>query len=356
MRSIKLILLLLVILSFYACKKKKETKEEETEVVESSNGMLVLCEGLFQQNNSTLSWIDLKSENIDNDFFVTQNGRLLGDTGNDMKQYGSKIYIVVNASSTIEILDKKTFKSIKQIDMKNGSIAKQPRNIEFNNGKAFVTCFDGYVDVIDTVTLSISQRIKVGSNPEDLAISSNKLYVSNSGGLNAPNVDSTVSVISLNNLQEIKKIVVGKNPGRVHVDSNGDVYVIARGNYTNIPSRLKRIDSNTDELVQSFSFDASGISTFNNQFLITYYNYNTQQSSVSLFDPVNETVINSNYINTSNITTLYGVQYDSKKQKIYCFDAMNYTNTGYVHQYSSTGVFEKSYHVGLNPNSILFYE
>ena len=46
-----------------------------------------------------------------------------------------------------------------------------------------------------------------------------------------PNVDSTISVIDLVDYEEIKKITVGKNPGGVLTDSDGDVYVITRGNY-----------------------------------------------------------------------------------------------------------------------------
>jgi proline racemase len=36
----------------------------------------------------------------------------LGDVGNDIKIYGSKLYIVVNVSNKIEVLDAKTAKRI----------------------------------------------------------------------------------------------------------------------------------------------------------------------------------------------------------------------------------------------------
>ncbi len=353
MRYVRFIILLLVITS---CKKHKVEPSSVDTSNGLKNGMLVLCEGLFQQNNSTLSWVDFNSNEIDNNFFVTQNNRQIGDTGNDLEAYGGKIYIVVNVSSTIEVLEKSTGKSIKQISMIAGSVPKQPRSIVFNGSNAFVTCYDGYVDVIDTVSLTITQRIKVGDNPEQLAISNNKLYVTNSGGLNTPNVDSTVSVISLSSFQEIKKITVGKNPGAIKVDDQGDVYVIARGNYTSIPSRMVRINSQTDLVENTFSFDASGIEKMGDKFLINYQNYSNSTSSVCLFDFQTETLINSNYISMSNITTLFGIKYNSSTNKIYCLDAMNYTNSGYVRVFSSSGVFEKSYHVGLNPNNILFYE
>lgn len=349
MRLISCFLLFMVL---FSCKKDKPNPGLVSEL---KNGMLVLCEGLFQQNNSTLSWINTLTDEVDTDFFTTQNDRMLGDTGNDMKLYGGKIYIVVNNSNTIEVLSKFTGKSIKQISMVNGVVGKQPRSIAFYGSNAYVTCYDGFVDVLDTASLTITQRIQVGANPEGLAISNGKLFVSNSGGLNSI-VDSTVSVIDLATYSEITKITVGKNPGSVKVDAQGDVYVIARGNYGTIPSRMVKLNTLNNTVDQTFPFDASGMERMNQYFLISFYNYSTETSEIRLFNTETETLENNSFINTSSITTLFGIQYNSQNDKIYCLDAMSYTNTGYVRQFSASGFYEKSYHVGLNPNKILFYE
>jgi YVTN family beta-propeller protein len=235
-------------------------------------------------------------------------------------------------------------------------VGKQPRSIAFYGSKAYISCYDGYVDVLDTASLTITQRIPVGSNPEGLAVSNGRLFVANSGGLNYPNVDSTVSVIDLSNYVDLGKITVGKNPGSVKVDASGEVYVIARGNYGTFPSRMVKIDPLNLTVAQNFNFDASGMELMGNYFLISFFNYSNNTSQVSLFNTSTESIENASFINTSGITTLYGVQYDEVKDKIYCLDAMSYTNTGYVRQFSASGNYEKSYHVGLNPSKIVFYE
>lgn len=349
MRLISALLILILVVS---CKKN----DQETTPVDETldNGMIVLCEGLFQYNNASVSWVNFDSGAIANNLFAAKTGRQLGDTGNDMKQYGGKIYIVVNVSSTIEVLDATTFKPIHQISMIASGIAKQPRSLTFHGGKVYVTCYDGYVDVIDTTSLNITQRIQVGSNPEGLSVANNKLYVANSGGLNFPNPDSTVSVIDLNTLTEIKKITVGINPGGVITDSQGDVYVITRGDYASVPSRMVRIDSQNDVLAETFPFDATAMYPMNDQFLISFYNYSTDASSIALFNPLTETLTSSNYISTAGITTLYGMKYNSSKNTIFILDAMNYTNTGYVREYNNSGVEVNSFHVGLNPTKIIF--
>lgn len=347
-------IVLLLLLSLFSCKKKPTGPEAEAPAM-LEHGMLVLNEGLFQLNNSSLSWVNTNDHSVNNLFFEQKTNRGLGDTGNDLGRYGNKIYIVVNVSSTVEVLDATTGLPLVRISMIANGTPKQPRSIAFYGPNAFVTCYDGFVDVIDTASLTVTQRIATGSNPEGLAISNGKLYVANSGGLNAV-ADSTISIISLSSFQELARITVGMNPGDVCTDTQGDVYVISHGNYGTVPSRMHRIDPVTDTKAQSFTFDASGMTRMNSNLLISYYDFDSGNSAIGLFDAVTEQLISPDYIPTAAIATLYGVTYSPLTNKIYCSDANAYTNTGYVHLFSATGTFERSYHVGLNPSKVLIYE
>ncbi|HDP54471.1 MAG TPA: YncE family protein, partial [Bacteroidetes bacterium] len=193
-------------------------------------GLYVLNEGLFNLNNSTLTWFSYADGESVTDFFEQKNGRSLGDTGNDIAIYGSKMYVVINVSSQVEVVNPFTGKSIKQIAFFNGDKPRQPRRIAFHGSKAFVCSFDGTVALIDTASLEIEQLIEVGRNPDGIAVLNNKVYVSNSGGLDAPNYDSTVSVIDIETMSEIKRIDVGLNPFSLVPDDYGNLYVVLRGN------------------------------------------------------------------------------------------------------------------------------
>lgn len=350
----KLTYLLLAGVLIAGCKKKHPEPDTAPETL--SNGFLVLNEGLFQQNNSTLGWYSSASGNYTAHFFEQKTNRGLGDTGNDLQRYGGKIYIVVNVSSTLEILDAKTGNSLKQIQMQANNQAKQPRYIRFYGPKAYITCYDGYVDVLDTVSLNITNRIQVGSNPEGLTFSNGKMFVANSGGLNAPLMDSTVSVVDLNSETEITKIKVGMNPGGIISDNTGDVYVVTRGNYSTIPSRMHRINASTLQVTEDFTFDVSGLSALNGQFLFSYYDFNNGSQAVGIFDPLTETITQPNLINTSSITTLYGVQYLPSLNRIACFDAKNYTATGEIFFFHPDGSFDYKIQAGLNPSKLISYE
>ena len=146
--------------------------------------LYALCEGLFNQNNSSLMRFSFNNQRMVRNYFKTINHRGLGDTANDLAIYGSKIYIVANVSSTIEIVDFQTGNSLKQIQMltENGN-PREPRYIAFHKEKAYVCSYDGTVARIDTASLTIDAMTTVGRNPDGICVQDDKLYVSNSGGV-----------------------------------------------------------------------------------------------------------------------------------------------------------------------------
>ena len=333
-----------------ACLKKENAVCPPTDG-EVGQRMLILNEGLFQQNNASLTWANFSSGVVSQNYFELIAGRPLGDTGNDIKRYGNKIYIVVNVSSTIEVIDATTLAPIEQIEMQNNGIAKQPRSIDFYGGKAFISCYDGYVDVLDTLSLSVVQRISVGSNPDPLRVAGDRVYVSNSGGLNFPNYDSTVSVISAISLTEIKKINVGMNPGSIAVGGNGDVYVVSRGNFGSVPSRMNRITTSTDTKTESYSFNVNSLCEMNGDLLI----FNTTgSSSLFVFNVNLNSLENTNLIDFNGIITPYEVQYESAVNRIYVFDANGYVNNGSVLEFTAAGGFLRELNAGLVPKRIVF--
>ncbi|PWH85379.1 YncE family protein [Brumimicrobium oceani] len=350
MNSIKYFLITLLFL--VSC--KKETVEDIPMANSLENGILVLNEGLFQHNNSSLSWVNLATNEAKHEVFLNKNSRPLGDTGNDMIAYGGKIYIAVTGSSTLEVLDRKTLQSIKQIQFNYNNQSQEPRNISFHEGNVFVSSFDGYVSVIDTTALKIQQRIKVGRNPEGLCIQNQSLYVANSGGLDFQNVDTTVFEIDLNSMSVVDTFVVGANPGDMISDDFNNVYVVKRGNYSSDPSELIRINT-MDQTVSNLGIPVSTLSKRGNLMYLSYFNHNTASSEVSIFDCSTQSLIDPSFIDNQEITTLYGVE-AFKENQIICLDAMSFTNTGYLRFFNQFGNQTKSIQVGLNPNSILHYE
>ena len=355
----KKILFFLFIILLSSCDDMKDMPAPVTlPATPGETGQLyVLSEGLFNMNNSTLSLINFDSGTLKSDFFLFKNNRGLGDTANDMKQYGNKLWIVVNVSSQVEVMDATSGTSIKQIPFFNGSnVARQPRYITFYAGKAYVCSFDGTVARIDTASLNIEAITTVGRNPDGIAAVNGKLYVSNSGGLDIPNYDNTVSVIDLITFKEIKKITVGMNPFKVEADSHGDVYVVSRGNNSTIKSTWCRIDSKTDEVVQTF--DNLPVVNFTIHNDTAYlYNYDFIKSTywVKTFDCNTEQIITENFITDSSVLERpFSITVHPTNGNVYLTDARNYTVKGDLLCFNRKGkLIYKIESIGLNPNSVV---
>lgn len=112
---------------------------------------------------------------------------------------------------------------------------------------------------IDTTTLAVDATLKVGNNPDQIAIAGNTLYVANSDGsqskLGYP--ASSVSIIDLASFTG-KEVKMGQNP--TDMVSNGtDAFVICKGDYANNISVVKKINGEkADSICPGTNFAAYG--------------------------------------------------------------------------------------------------
>lgn len=262
----------LLALFLFSCRKEKDINGEETipltpQTDSVIQGFYLLNEGNWNTNMASLDYYDYASGTYRKNLYGAANPNAtlgLGDVGNDIGIYGSKMYAVVNASNKIEIMDAATAKRIKTITLENC------RYITFANGRAYASAYtgkivlgpnspNGIVAEIDTVTLEIRRTVEVGRQPEEMAVVSNKLYIANSGGYSPPDYERTVSVIDLTSFQRIKNIDVAINLHRLKADSNGDLYVTSRGDYYETPSKLFVIDTKTDAVKKTFDIAAANL-------------------------------------------------------------------------------------------------
>jgi len=341
---------LLIVLA--SCHKDKVTPNQGTPKAERA-GIYILNQGGFGANNSTLTYYDYATKQLTADLYKTINGTDLGDTGNDAEIYGSKMYIVVNVSNVVDIVNAKTGKLIKQNSLVNNGVGRQPRSIAFYKGNAFITSYDGTVAVMDTASLAITQYITVGRNPEQLVVSNGKLYVANSGGLSFGNPDNTVSVIDLGTLTETKKITVIANPVTMAADNYGHVYVLSLGDFASIQGGMTIIDNTTDvaKSQTTLSLGYNIPMAANGDFVY----YPTLDNKIAVYNAKTQSAGAANFITDGTVlTSPYAIAVDSLSGEVFVSDAKDYSSNGTLYAFDKTGKKEYSITTGINPGRIIF--
>ena len=314
-------------------------------------GAYVLNEGLFQHNNCTLSYYDFENQTLTPDIFLQVNQRGLGDTGNDLKKYGSKLYCVVNNSHRVEVMDFETAKSIKAIPLSG----KSPRQITFYKNKAYVSCFDGDVVRIDTATLEVELTAHSGANPEGICVCNGKLYVANSGGLNNPNYGTTVSVFDINTLTLLRSIEVGVNPYKLAAnDDNRTVYVCTRGDYMEQHGTFSVIDAQTDQITRTWP-NIQNFTVFQDKAYVYEVDYAAETNPVKVLNLTQEGSVAENFITDGTVIQMpYSITVNPLNGDVYITDAYNFTVTGDVYCFDKNGKKKFSFSAGLNPSVVVF--
>ena len=339
-------------------------------------GMYVLNEGNMGSNKASIDFLDLDENKPTvhylRNIYSERNPNVvkeLGDVGNDIKIYGSKLWIVVNVSNKVEVATADSCKRITQINIPNC------RYLAFKDGFAYVSSYVGPVKFdkdaplgmvykVDTMDFKKKDSVVVGYQPEELCIVDNKLYVTNSGGYRAPNYDHTLSEIDLTTFKEIRKIKVGLNPHHCQVDHYGQIWVTSRGNYNDVPSRIYRLYKGRNQLyevIDSIDTPVSGLSIVGDSLYYygTAWNNATATNNISygLINVRTHKIIDTNLFSAPQlkaITMPYGIIVNPTDRDFYLMDAKNYVSSGSLLHFKPDGTYDWTVQTGDIPGHATF--
>jgi YVTN family beta-propeller protein len=313
-----------------------------------SKGILVLNEGLFGQNNSTLTYYNLDTKTVSQQVYRNANGGAnLGDTGSDIAITDYFILVAVDNSNKIEKLDPDTFSSLGHIDLGQGG---SPRAISiFSLTRAFVTSTYGdVVYEINPTELTVTDTIPVGSKPEGMLLYKNKLFVANSGFGN----DSTLSIIDLNTNKESKRLTVGLNPRYVY-NVLYDVVVVCTGSYDTGMGSIYKIDAVVESIIDSMQMPGNPKkgAAFGNDALLVINADGIQRVNMNNMTTAGSPFIAGTDVNSA-LGVIYSIYYDNLTQNIYCSNPKDYQQNGEVVVFDNLGNELYRFATGINPGSI----
>lgn len=369
-----------LMLSATSCREDELVVPAEYDVVPVSpesttkiRGFYLVNEGNMGSNKCTLDYFDYFTGLYARNFYAERNPTVikeLGDVGNDIGIYGSKLYVVVNCSHKVEVLDAYTGVRISQIDIPNC------RYVRFHRGKAYVSSYVGPVLIdseapkgavyeVDTTKLVVTKKVTVGYQPEEMEIVDDYMYVANSGGYRPPQYDNTVSVIQMVDFKQVRQIPVAINLNRIKKDKYNQLWVNSRGDYMDCPSRLyvlsKNRSNNRMEVTDTLDVACSNMAIHGDSlyYYATEWSNYSQSNAISygIIDVRTHEVISENFITDgtdADITIPYGIAIHPETGDVFVTDAKNYVSSGTLYCFSRDGKCKWSVRTGDIPAHIAF--
>jgi len=351
-------LALLVAVGFTAC------SDDENPVVipptdPAPTRAFVINQGNMYSNIAgSVSMLNLEDSTVTNGYFKAVNGKVLGDTPEHAVRYGSKIYIPMNGSGCVWVVDAATMRQVAQIPVE-GAWA-----VCGTNGKIFIASYNGFVCSTDTTTLATpTLKDSVGPNPADIIAANGKVYVTISDGYNyLNNYANGKKVVALNpeTLEKVAEYAVEINPSEICANSKGELFVVSIGDYVSVMPKIQKIalDGTVTDYGKGLYIAMNGdmLYSVNVEYAgsavnISSYAYNTAtDEKVESFLPADNMPPMPNAIDVDPVTG--NIYICSNKS------SSAYNEAGYVYQYSVTNTwtatFVHRYNVGVQPYSVVF--
>lgn len=329
----------------------------------SDDRLLVLCEGLWGMDNSTISLIDHGV--LTNKWFRQQNPQQrLGDTGNDLLMVNDTlIAISVNWSNIIQYIRPDGTAIAATEDIPNN------RKLATDGEYLYCTSYanDGYVAKIDLRTKKIVDTCPVGYEPEGIACYRGRLFVANTGGYSSQashDYESTISVIDAQTMKELKRIDTGCINLFGNMSQEGQFLCInSVGDYYEVPGRSIVFNMESEEF-RVFDFPVTYNCSYGGKFysigsafsyLSGTYDFSVhtiQLPSLCVEEGLGE--YDAAMPTIKQMQSPYGIYISPRSGHLYVSDSRGYATNGYVYEFDRDGSLLNKYSLkGINPAHFL---
>lgn len=341
----------------------------------NARGMYLLCEGNMGSNKATIDYLDLSNPDgkvhYQRNIFASRNPtavKELGDVGNDIQIYGSRLWIAVNCSNKVEVCTSDSCHRIGQVNIPNC------RYVAFAGRYAYISSYAGPVTMgsaqqgrvykVDTLTLEKVDSVTVGRQPEEMAVIGGKLYVANSGGYTPDNYDRTLSVIDLNTFVEERRIDVDVNLHRVRKDRYNQLWVTSRGDNGGRASCLYYLTVGADGIMHVEGKIDTPVSEMcivgdTLYYIGTQYNNGVQSGNTGMglidirrHEPISTTMFRAPEIAAMELP--YGIAVNPDTKSFFLMDAKNYVSSGELLHFHPDGTLAWRQWTGDIPSRAVF--
>ena len=318
---------------------------------------LILCEGMWYHNNSSITKIDRENSKIVNQFYSVSNGGLnLGDIGNSFVKYGDTVFVAVTTSKTIEALRISDGTHVGRIEFSGHNA---PRDICLGPEYGYVTdLYDHSIHQFDPKKIEYIKTVKTGGPaPEGCVYANGMIITANSGYgdyLAEEPGAGTISIFDDHlNLRDI--LFVG--PNVVELAYNTRTYKLY-AMYYNTPSAREKgekggiVEYNIGsmEKLREWTVDATSMAFSAGGDSLLFIS----DKNAGFIDLVSNSEVKILIENPDENENWYSVHHSPTGDFWVC-NALNHQRDGILHVYSIDKVLKESINTGVNPRRVIFY-
>lgn len=349
-----LVILTFVMISFTMSCTEEDKKDEPTiDPPMSEIKMIIVNQGQFTKANASLSTISRYGE-VNNDIFQSANNRPLGDVAQSMARIENNLYVVLNNSNKVEVINSITFKS-------EGTVlfdeTMSPRYIiRQDDTSAIVSGGMGKLARINTKTFKTIEYVPVENGSiEQMFTVGKKIFCTIPYGNNAG-----IYVYNAGNLKTSKKIESSGIPYETSLfveDKDKNIWTLSKTD----KNVLVCIDPVTEQVTNTIAIPED--------IELTYFpRLGMDFAGTTLFFNGNKDAGETEYVFAANISdktvktyvelTGLGMTFGmavGEDGNIYICDCLDYSaQRGYIREYRPDGSYF-SYRVGIYPGQVFFY-
>ncbi|HRO42390.1 MAG TPA: hypothetical protein PL009_06120 [Flavipsychrobacter sp.] len=232
--------------AFASCNKDDK---QAAPVITEGKKTFIVCEGSYGNGNGRLDVYFSETDSLYENVYKNINGKNLGDVFQSMTWIGDKLYLAINNSDKIVVLNKDLTLST-QI-----AVAKPRYILPINEHKAYVSSmYTNKVFVFDPASSTVTGSVELSAiNTEGMLLHNQKLYV-------CPwdTASGKVYVINtMNDELEDSFEVAGRAPSEVLIDKEQKLWILSGNVAKGKPAFWTRVDPNTKHILRTYSFPAN---------------------------------------------------------------------------------------------------
>lgn len=319
--------------------------DDDVVLGEYQNGVFVINEGNFGDGDGSISFFNKVSSAVEQTIFDNVNKAPLGDVVQSATFHNGLLFIVVNNSNRVEVVNAYTFESVYSM-----TDVALPRYVTISGNKGYLTEWvsfteAGRVAIFDLATGAIESRITVGFGAENILIENNKAYVSNSFA-------NSISIIDLSD-NSVENVTVTTSPKGMELDKNGDLWLACAGGFNANDGALHKIDLSNNEIKTTINLNANYAakivmddSRSNIHFFV--------DNNVFKQDISTDAISSEPWIVNEDAESFRGIGIDPSTGMIYLADSKLFLKDGEVYQYDKAGKLISTFPAGRGPNGFVF--